>query len=128
MSSVSLTNVSIFVVAVSMASALVNAEDILSQSSSDSDEVATVITPIENVVAASSAEPELTAIEEETGDRFTFTSLDLDQNGKLSQQEVVAGKNEWLMHSFNKIDSNVDDSLTEQELVDFVTQTIAMNN
>ncbi|PKG83742.1 hypothetical protein CXF85_09545 [Colwellia sp. 75C3] len=119
MNSISLTQVTTFVVAVSLASFFVNADDALA----DTTEASTVIHSETSVIT----EIVEVAVEEikEMNDKFTFTSLDTDKNGKLSQQEVIAGKNEWLVKSFSQIDSNTDKSLTEQELVDFVTTTVA---
>jgi hypothetical protein len=119
MDSISLTQVTAFVVAVSMASFLVNADDDLAYTNEDN----TVV----NAENSANAEAIKKAIEEvkEPNDKFTFTSLDIDKNGMLSRQEVVEGKNEWLVKSFTKIDSNADESLTEQELVDFVAKKAA---
>ncbi|KGJ95452.1 hypothetical protein [Colwellia psychrerythraea] len=119
MDSISLTQVTAFVVAVSMASFLVNADDDLAYTNEDN----TVV----NAENTANAEAIKKAIEEvkEPNDKFTFTSLDMDKNGMLSRQEVVDGKNEWLVKSFTKIDSNADESLTEQELVDFVAKKAA---
>jgi len=55
-------------------------------------------------------------------EKFNFTSLDINKDGKLSEKEVLAGKNEWLVKSFKKIDRNADALLTEQELVDFLSK------
>jgi hypothetical protein len=120
MDSISLTQVTAFVVAVSMASFLVNADDDLAYTNEDN----TVV----NAENSANAEAIKKAIEEvkEPNDKFTFTSLDIDKNGMLSRQEVVDGKNEWLVKSFTKIDSNADESLTEQELVDFVAKKAAI--
>ncbi len=119
MDSISLTQVTAFVVAVSMASFLVNADDDLAYANEDN----TVV----NAENSANADAIKKAIEEvkEPNDKFTFTSLDMDKNGMLSRQEVVDGKNEWLVESFTKIDSNTDESLTEQELVDFVAKKAA---
>ena len=119
MDSISLTQVTAFVVAVSMASFLVNADDDLAYTNEDN-----TVVHAEN---SANAEAIKKAIEEvkEPSDKFTFTSLDIDKNGMLSRQEVVDGKNEWLVKSFTKIDSNADESLTEQELVDFVAKKAA---
>jgi|TARA_R100001377_G_scaffold31072_1_gene16956 Ca2+-binding EF-hand superfamily protein len=119
MDSISLTQVTAFVVAVSMASFLVNADDDLAYTNEDN----TVV----NAENSANADAIKKAIEEvkEPNDKFTFTSLDMDKNGMLSRQEVVDGKNEWLVESFTKIDSNTDESLTEQELVDFVAKKAA---
>jgi len=119
MNNISLTQVTAFVVAVSLASFFVNADDALADTNEGSNLVhseTSVITEIVEVV-----------IEEEqaSNDKFTFTSLDTDKNGKLSQQEVIAGKNGWLVKSFKQIDGNADKSLTEQELVNFVTTAAA---
>ena len=113
MKSISLTQVTAFVVVVSLAAFFVSAEDAFAHSIKD------------NSVAHSehSISTEITDTVVETSERFTFTSLDTDKNGKLSQKEVNAGKNEWLVKSFKDIDSNADESLTEQELVDFVAKT-----
>jgi len=116
MNSISLSQVSAFVVAVSMASFFVNADEALANNIKNK-----VITG--NEIAAGVIE---VAVEEGTSDKFTFTSLDSDKNGKLNQKEVLTGKNEWLVKSFDEIDSNADESITEQELIDFVTKTTAV--
>jgi len=118
MNSISLTQVSVFVVAVSMASFFVNADEALTHNNEE-----TVLTPSDSSLVSQVVE---VTVEEETSDKFTFTSLDSDKNGKLSQKEVLAGKNEWLVKSFDEIDSNADESLTEQELIDFVAKTTAV--
>lgn len=119
MDSISLTQVTAFVVAVSMASFLVNADDDVANSNEDNTVVNT-----ENSANAEAIQKAIEAVKE-PNDKFTFTSLDTDKNGMLSRQEVVDGKNEWLVKSFTKIDSNADESLTEQELVDFVAKKAA---
>ncbi|WP_019028379.1 hypothetical protein [Colwellia piezophila] len=115
MKSISLTQVTAFVVAVTMASFLVNADKALAHSAEGNDanhsEHSTVSAVSENVVLSTES--------------FTFTSLDINKDGKLSQQEVLAGKNTWLVNSFKQIDSNLDELLTEQEIVDFVSKTAA---
>ena len=116
MNSISLSKVTAFVVAVSMASFLVNVDDAQAHNSEDSS-----VSHSESSVSLNA----VAAVEEELNDKFTFTSLDTDQDGKLSHKEVLAGKNEWLVKSFKQIDSNTDDALTEQELVDFVAKTTA---
>jgi Ca2+-binding EF-hand superfamily protein len=112
MNSISLTQVTLFVVAVSMASFFVNANEASGHST-------------KTAHTEFLASPEAAEKTKELTDKFTFTSLDNDKNGKLSQQEVLSGKNEWLVRSFKKIDSNADKALTEQELVDFVAKTTA---
>ncbi|ALO35830.1 hypothetical protein CMT41_14700 [Colwellia sp. MT41] len=115
MNSISLTHVTAFVVAVSMASFFVNADDALAHSTDDNSAVQ----------AAPSAKALVIAEVKESANKFTFTSLDNDKDGKLSQQEVMAGNNAWLVKSFQQIDSNADKAITEQELVDFVAKTTA---
>jgi methyltransferase-like protein len=112
MNSISLTQVSAIVVAVSLASFFVNADEALAKNMKDR-----VVTKTENYLAV------VEVAAEESSDKFTFTSLDNDKNGKLSQKEVLAGRNQWLVKSFEKIDSNTDELLTEQELIDFVTRS-----
>lgn len=118
MNSISLTQVTVFVVAVSMASFFVSADDALAHSTEENS-----TTQAEQSVAV-----EVTAEVTKSNDKFTFTSLDIDKDGKLSQQEVIAGKHEWLVKSFKKIDSNADEVITEQELVDFVAKTTAVTS
>jgi len=112
MNSISLAQVSAFVVAVSMASFLVNADDAFMSSTEDNIAVPKDKSSVEDVVE----------VVEEPNDSFTFTSLDSDKNGKLSQEEVLNGKNDWLVQSFKEIDSNADESITEQELMSFVAR------
>jgi Ca2+-binding EF-hand superfamily protein len=118
MNSISLAQLSIFVIAVSMASFFVNADDSFVNSTEDN-----AIVAESTVVTESAVITETTEAVEEAKDNFTFTSLDSDKNGKLSQQEVLNGKNVWLVKSFKAIDSNKDESITEQELVNFVAKT-----
>jgi len=114
MNKINLTQVTAFVVAVSTASFFANAELLSSNS-------------IENSTVEQS--DNLTRLEvneviehvDASTEKFTFTSLDSDHNGKLSQEEVAVGENEWLTKAFNQIDGNADEYLTEQELVDFTT-------
>ena len=115
MKSISLTQVTAFVVVVSLAAFFVSADDAFAHSIES------------NIVAHSehSISTDVTDTVEETSERFTFTSLDNDKDGKLSQQEVIAGKNEWLVKAFKQIDSNADKAITEQELVDFVAKNTA---
>ena len=115
MNSISLTQVTVFVVAVSMVSFFVTADNALAQPTQDNTVVHT----------GNSASAEVIEEAKESNDKFTFTSLDTDKNGELSQPEVVVGKNEWLVKSFTQMDSNADGSLTEQELVDFVAKKAA---
>ena len=112
MNSISLTQVTAFVVAVSMASFLVSADDVHAHNAEDN--------KVEHV--EHSASPAVAEEVKAVNDKFTFTSLDSDKDGKLSQQEVLAGKNDWLVKSFKQIDNNADELLTEQELVDFVAK------
>lgn len=112
MKSISLTKVSLLVVAASMASFFTKANETTAQLISQN------MTHVESSVVNNVEEPVT-----KRGDRFTFTSLDTDRNGRLNHQEVIAGNNEWLMQSFTKIDVNTDRSLTEQELVEFVTRS-----
>lgn len=132
MKNISLTQVTSFVAAVCLASSFVNADDALTQSAEEnamitsesyiSDNNSVNAQPLEV-----NADIDEVQNEEASGDRFTFTSLDTDQNGKLNQQEVIAGKNQWLVKAFNDIDNNADDLLTEQELVDFAIQIAAID-
>jgi len=113
MNSISLMQVSAFVVAVSLVSFFVSADDAFIYSAEDNITAQTENSATEEVVEAV----------ERSNDSFTFTSLDSDKNGKLSQKEVLNGKNDWLVKSFKEIDSNVDKSITEQELMSFVART-----
>lgn len=114
MNSNSLMHISVFVVIVSMASFFVIADDALTNKS-EQNTLVYAETSVKTVIVETPAATE-------SSDKFTFTSLDTDKNGKLSQQEVHQGKNGWLKQSFNKIDSNADKAITEQELVDFVAK------
>jgi len=118
MNSISLAQVSAFVVAVSLASFFVSADDAFIYSAEDS-----MVEQTEN-----SAVEEVVEVVEESNDSFTFSSLDSDKNGKLNHKEVLASKNDWLVKSFKEIDSNVDESITEQELMNFVARTASTNH
>ncbi|MBU2869775.1 hypothetical protein [Colwellia sp. E2M01] len=120
MNNISLTQISAFVAAVCLVSFFVNAdEELVTYNTEEHTEIVTEVTD-------NSVEVDLELIDEtneleNTGDSFTFTSLDTDQNGKLSLEEVAAGKNNWLLRAFDEIDENTDASITEQELVNFAT-------
>lgn len=116
MKSISLTQLTAFVVAVCLASFFVNADEPAAQSNEES------------TVLMTQSDDSAEVVEEDSNDRFTFTSLDLDQNGKLSQKEAVAGNNQWLIKAFYQIDKNDDEALTEQELVDYATYMVASTN
>jgi len=117
MNNISLMQVTVFITAVSMASFFVNADDALTHR----------LKADKTAQSESSVNSEATKLAEESNDKFTFSSLDTDKNGMLSQQEVLNGKNDWLVKSFKQIDSNSDESLTEQELIDFVAKTSAVS-
>lgn len=112
MKNISLTQLSVFIVIVYLASFFVSAEQD-STKRLDYSEVAKIENSTPNKAS------------EESSGRFTFSSLDLDQNGKLSQKEVSNGRNNWLGKSFIDIDANADMSLTEQELVDYAAKVAA---
>ena len=118
MNNISLMQISFFVAAVCLVSFFVNADDALT--AYNMEETTEIYTEITNNPASVEVTQNSEDVED-TSDRFTFTSLDSDQNGKLSQQEVIAGKNDWLLRTFNEIDSNTDALITEQELVNFAT-------
>lgn len=120
MNSTSLTQISAFVVIVSMASFFVIADDALTNKPEENKLIYSE-TSVKTVVVATVKESN-----KEINDKFTFTSLDTDKDGKLSQQEVVTGKNAWLINSFKLIDNNADQQITEQELVGFVAKKAAM--
>ena len=58
-----------------------------------------------------------------TTNKFVFSSVDQNSNGKLSYQEVLSTKSQWLLSSFNAIDSNTDNFITEQEIVEYAYQS-----
>lgn len=115
MRSPSLTQLSIFVVIVCLASFFVSADQTSNQKTSHS---------LPNGVLDTTS---VIKVEEPSNGRFTFSSLDSDNNGRLSQQEVHKGKNNWLVKAFVDIDTNADKALTEQELVDFAAK-VARNS
>ncbi len=112
MSNISLTQVTALVAIVCMASFFVNADDELTHNRDDSS----------SSVVENSLDDQVAKETKASSNRFTFSSLDTDKNGKLSHQEVIAGKSEWLANSFKQIDVNTDQLLTERELVDFVSK------
>ncbi len=112
MNSISLTQVTALVAVVCMASFFVYADDELTHNL-DGNSSSVVEKRTGSRVVAETIE---------STNRFTFSSLDTDKNGKLSHQEVIVGKGAWLAKSFKQIDANKDELLTEQELVDFVSK------
>jgi hypothetical protein len=58
-----------------------------------------------------------------TTNKFVFSTVDQNNNGKLSYQEVLSIKSQWLLSSFNAIDTNTDKSITEQEIVEYAYQS-----
>jgi Ca2+-binding EF-hand superfamily protein len=114
MSSISLTQVTAMVVVVCMVSFFVNADDELTYNQNDNKSASI------SSVAANPVSSKVLDKTEASNNRFTFSSLDTDKNGKLSHQEVIVGNGAWLAKSFKNIDINTDQFLTEQELIDFV--------
>lgn len=112
MKSISLTQVTVYVIAMAMGSFLINTEKAFAHNtdinSTNQAEILTANTDSAEVVLNT--------------EKFNFTSLDINKDGKLSEKEVLNGKNEWLVKSFKKIDINADALLTEQELVDFLSK------
>lgn len=109
MININLTHLSVFIIAIWLSSFFVNADESTTYKKQDDS-------------APSSEKFTKIKSESSSGNRFTFTSLDSDQNGKLSQKEVAQGKNNWLAKAFDQIDINADAALTEQELVDFAAK------
>lgn len=101
MKNISLFNVSAMVCVAIMASFYVNAKH-------------GVLTESELVKATVKQNDELV-------DNVAFRALDTDNDGLLSQPEVDASQNKLLMQSFKRIDSNGDNTLSQQELSNFVT-------
>jgi hypothetical protein len=114
MSSISLTQVTAMVVVVCMVSFFVNADDEQAYNHNHNKN-ASISSGVANPVSSKVLDKT-----EASNNRFTFSSLDTDKNGKLSHQEVTVGKGAWLAKSFKNIDINTDQFLTEQELIDFV--------
>ena len=114
MVNINLTHLSFFIMIIWLSSFFVNAD----QSSTHNVAETTVLNATN-----------LQEVEEVKGssNRFTFSSLDSDKNGKLSKKEVAQGRNNWLVQAFNQIDINEDSALTEQELVDFAAK-VASNS
>ena len=108
----SLTQLSVLVVVAYLASFIVSADQAPNP-------------VVDNNLPLSTTSTSPTPEVENTTGRFTFSSIDLDQNGKLSEEEVARGKNNWLANAFIDIDANEDKSLTEQELIDFATKVAA---
>jgi hypothetical protein len=54
-----------------------------------------------------------------SNNKFIFSTVDQNNNGELSYQEVLLTKSQWLLSSFSAIDTDTNDSITEKEIVDF---------
>ncbi len=122
MNSISLTQVTALVVVVCMVSFFVNADDELTHNHNDNQN-ASISSVATNLVSSKRLDKT-----EASNNRFTFSSLDTDKNGKLSHHEVIVGKGAWLAKSFQKIDINTDQFITEQELIDFVSKKNASSS
>lgn len=114
MKSISLTQLSVCILVVYLASFIVSADQVSNK-------------PVTDTQALNHDNAEEISAVEPSNNRFTFSSLDLDKNGKLSQKEVSHGNNNWLVKAFVDIDANADQSLTEQELIDFAAK-VATNS
>ncbi len=101
MKNISLSKVSVMVLAAITSSFLVNAND---------------------STIANESIPEKAVVEqsEQKLAKLAFNTLDKDKNGLLSQEEIGDSKNQILEQSFNKIDSNKDLSLSQEELAAYI--------
>ena len=60
--------------------------------------------------------------------KFIFSAVDKNNNGELSYQEVLLTDSQWLLSSFKAIDSNINNSITEKEIVDFAYKPLKIDS
>lgn len=60
--------------------------------------------------------------------KFIFSAVDKNNNGELSYQEVLLTNSQWLLSSFKAIDSNINNSITEKEIVDFAYKSLKIDS
>jgi len=108
MNNLSLTKISLVVIAATFTTLLVSAND----------DIASTV-QVKDVVAAKHVNKQV---------KFSqlTAKFDTDKNGLLSQSELKASNNQALHIAFNKLDTNTDDNISEQEFVAF-TNKIKLN-
>ncbi|GAA0810729.1 hypothetical protein KO495_07025 [Colwellia sp. D2M02] len=105
MKNISLSQISVVVVTMLAASFFVSANEMTAPLGSDTPQIA----------SSEPVQPVKASINE-----VVFNNLDLDKDGSLSKAEITSSKNEVLVSSFEKIDSNADLLVSKQELAEFV--------
>ena len=120
MNNLSLTKISMVVIAATFTTLLVSA----------SDDIATTVQVKDVVVTKQAAKQKAKQANKPMKKQIKFSQLtaqfDTDNNGLLSQSELKASNNQALHIAFNKLDINTDDNISEQEFVAF-TNKIKLN-
>ena len=120
MNNLSLTKISLVVIAATFTTLLVSA----------SDDIATTVQVKDVVVTKQAAKQKAKQANKPMKKQIKFSQLtaqfDTDNNGLLSQSELKASNNQALHIAFNKLDINTDDNISEQEFVAF-TNKIKLN-
>ena len=67
--------------------------------------------------------------------QLLFTDLNVEigmlyfrNKGELSYQEVLLTNSQWFLTSFKAIDSNINNSITEKEIVDFAYKSLKIDS
>ena len=115
MKSITLTQLTFIIVAICMVSFFVDADDIQVNKIQDYGVLIAKTSNIGNSDEAKSKFKQVTS----SPNKFIFTKVDENNNGKLSYQEVLSTKSQWLLSSFKAIDSDTNDFITEKEIIDF---------
>ena len=115
MKNITLTQLTLIIVAIGMVSFFVDADDIQVNKIQDYGVLIAKTSNIGNSDEAKSKFKQVTL----SPNKFIFAKVDENNNGKLSYQEVLSTKSQWLLSSFKAIDSDTNDSITEKEIIDF---------
>jgi hypothetical protein len=115
MKSITLTQLTFIIVAICMVSFFVDADDIQDNKIEDSEVLIVKTSSVGNSDEAKSKFKQVTS----SPNKFIFAKVDENNNGKLSYQEVLSTKSQWLLSSFKAIDSDTNDFITEKEIIDF---------
>jgi len=109
MNNLSLTKISLVVIAATFTTLLVSAND----------DVASTV-QVKDVATAKDVKKQINFSQ-------LAAKFDTDKNGLLSQSELKASNNEALNIAFNRLDTNTDANISELEFVAFINNT-KLNN